>query len=364
MEKKIPGRIKYLEQFLGWTLLLLLATEIFTRLTVVSSPPFDSKVNGGGIEIYGLEGYGIIYYLPNMEIATPYSGGENVVTLGDSYTQARHSLFWRNFSSIAETELRSSGYEADIRNFGYMASALPYYLGISESLLETYHPKIVVIQIATHDLSSERVFDPKAPFYFDITDSGELVLKSRPRESEGYLKLASRIPNAPVFTFNTRFAVETYLNIQHGQKTQQPDDDADPESVVVTGEAAGENAKEKFIAQELTLIESAYGEIPIVFVFRPAFSKKRLEFYYDAETRDFISKVKQYPSWSVLCVDAAFNQSFQNGRSPLGFGNTDPFSGHWNATGHRIVGQELADILKELLGEKNSTPQTEQCVFN
>lgn len=364
MENKFLGRVKYIAQFLGWVLLLLLVTEIFTRLTVVSSPTFDSKVSGGGVEIYGVEGYGIVYYLPNMEIATPYSGGDNIVTLGDSYTQARHSPFWRNFSSVAEIELRSSGYQIDVRNFGYMASALPYYLGIGESLLETYHPSVVVVQIAIHDLSSERVFDPRAPFYFELNDSGELVVKSRPKESEDYLKLASRIPNAPVFIFNTRSAVETYLNIQHGQKIQKPDDDAEPESAVITDQIVGKNAKEKFINQELALIENTYGDTPIVFIFRPAFSKKRLEFYYDDETKDFIAKVKQHPSWHVLCIDATFNQSFQNGHSPLGFGNTDPFSGHWNATGHRIVGQELAEILKELLNEENSTHQSEQCVFD
>ena len=184
MQNKLSGYIKYGAQFLGWVLFLLLATEIFTRLLVVSTPAFESKVNGGGVEIYGVEGYGIIYYLPNMEIATPHSGGDNIITLGDSYTQARHSLFWRNFSSVAETELRSSGYQIDVRNFGYMASALPYYLGIGESLLETYHPSVVVIQIATHDLTSERVFDPKAPFYFEFDESGELVVASQPREAE------------------------------------------------------------------------------------------------------------------------------------------------------------------------------------
>ena len=171
---------KYGFQFAGWALLLLLGTEVFTRLAIVSTPPLSSKVNGGGVEIYGIEGYGIIYYLPNLEIATPYSGGENIVTLGDSYTQARHSLFWKNFSSVAETELRSSGHPMDVRNFGYMASALPYYIGIGESLLETYQPRVVVIQIAMHDLTSERIFDPSAPFYFKIDGSGQIVVKTQP----------------------------------------------------------------------------------------------------------------------------------------------------------------------------------------
>ena len=112
------------------------------------------------------------------------------------------------------------------------------------------------------------------------------------------------------------------------------------------------------------MIESTYGDTPIVFVFRPAFSKKRFEFYYDTETKDFISLVKQNPAWRVLCLDTSFNQSFQNGHSPLGFGNTDPFSGHWNATGHEIVGRELAKILKELLDKESASSQMEQCVFD
>jgi hypothetical protein len=344
---------KYTLQFTGWIILLLLITEVFTRFAIVSTPPLSSKVNGGGVEIYGIEGYGVIYYLPNMEIATPHSGGENIVTLGDSYTQARHSLFWKNYSSVAETELRSSGYNVDIRNFGYMASALPYYLGIGESLLETYHPKLIVIQIAANDLSSERVFDPSAPFYFKINEAGDIVVASS-RQAEDYLKLSSRLQNPPAFTFTLRSSVETYLNIQHGQKNQRPDDNTGLPSANATNAAApvaGLKAKQKLYAQELLLIKQTYGDTPILFIFRPVFSKQRLEFYYDNDTKDFIALIQKHSSWYVMFLDDGFNRSFKEGQSPIGFGNTDPFSGHWNVRGHEIAGKLLAERIAEILGK-------------
>ncbi len=353
--------IKYGLQFAGWAILFLLVTEAFTRLAVVSSPPFPSKVNGGGVEIYGIEGYGIIYYRPNMEIVTPYSGGDNIVTLGDSYTQARHSLFWKNYSSVAESELRSSGHALDVRNFGYMASALPYYIGIGDSLSETYHPKLVVIQIAANDFISERVFDPTAPFYFKF-EAGELVVASS-KQAKDYLKLSSRLQNPSIFSFSSRSSVEAYLKIQHGQKTQTPDNDAEPRAANVASRPTIPITKEELIARELSLIERTYGDTPILFVFRPLFSKQRLEFYYDKDVRRLITLVQQHPSWHALCLDIAFNQSFQQGYSPLGFGNTNPFSGHWNARGHGIAGKAIAEKIIEVLNSEGPPSQTNPCVF-
>lgn len=344
MDIKNSRGAKYAVQFIGWTLLLLLATEIFTRLAVVSFPSFDSKVNGGGVEIYGEEGYGIIYYLPNIEIATPYSGGENIITLGDSYTQARQIPFWSNFSSVAEKELRAGGYDLDVRNFGFMGTALPYYIGIGDSLMETYKPRLVIIQIATVDFAGSKVFDKNAPYYF-VEKAGQLVLKSRPKQEENWQKLPARIAEQPHFSFYNRPSIETLLNIRRSEMDPKL---GNPVNNAPTSMKNRNIGQDELLSQGLALIDSTYKNIPIIFILRPDFSKKQLTFSYDLETRKLVTLIKQHPLWSVLYIDDAFNQTFSSGLSPIGFGNTDPFSGHWNAKGHEIVGKLLAERIAQL----------------
>ncbi|MCL4259691.1 MAG: hypothetical protein KJZ52_03585 [Anaerolineales bacterium] len=349
--------IKYALQFAGWTLLFFLLTETFVRFAFVSSPTLSSKVNGGGMEIYGFEGYGFIYYLPNLEIATPFSGSENIVTLGDSYTQARHLLYWKNYSSVAEKTLRSQGYIKDIRNFGYMATAIPYQIGIGKSLMETYHPRVVVIELALNDFISDRAFDKTAPFYFQIDAAGNLILKSLPEQVDNYLKLPARLENKPAFSFYSRLSIESYLKTVRGQKTGKPDVETEQRSTDEINLNTTQNpnpkkskaAQDKILSQIFALIEDAYGETPIVFIFRPSFSKKDNQFYYDKDAKRIISLLSQHPNWHTMCIADPFNSSFQNGYSPIGFGNTDPFSGHWNINGHKIVGNLLAENLISMM---------------
>lgn len=360
MNNKFRAGVKYAVQFLGWLFLLFLATEIFTRLVMVSAPTFESKINGGGVEIYGIEGYGVIYYLPNMEIATPYSGGENIVTLGDSYTQARHLFFWKNYSSVAEKELRSEGYAMDVRNFGYMGTAFPYYLGIGKSLIETYHPSLVAIQLSLEDFTGSKAFDKTAPFYFAVK-SGDLVLKNRLAKDNRWIKSPSKIRDDIGFSFYSRLSIETLLYIRNGQDVVAPDEGAPLPSGTKgnKGESAVSNkpgdkvkmSSENIYAQSLSLLESIYGDTPIVFIIEPDFSKKNLSFYYKKKTQTLVSLIERRPFWSVIYLDEAFNRSFNSGISPIGFGNTDPFSGHWNNRGHEIVGKLLAERIAEILGK-------------
>lgn len=351
--------VKYALRFTGWTALLLLITELFIRFAIVSTPPFSSKVNGGGVEIYGIEGYGLVYYLPNMEIATPYSGGDNIVTMGDSFTQARQILFWNNYSSVAEKELRSSGYSLDVRNFGYMASALPYYIGIGDGLIKTYHPRLVVIQLALNDFTGPRVFDRTVPFYF-VKKSGQLIFTDQSKKDNRWGKLPERITSNPGFSFYFRSSIETLLDIRKGQNTVAPDEA--PRSAGATNSASTPAAANKSddinkismestYSQELSFLEAAYGDIPIIFILRPDFSDKQQAFSYGKNLDLLVSLIEQRPSWSVIYLDSAFNKSFKKGISPIGFGNTDPFSGHWNNRGHEIVGTLLAERIAEILGK-------------
>lgn len=356
--------IKHALQFVGWTALFFLLTEIFVRFAFVSSPMLSSKVNGGGMEIYGFEGYGFIYYLPNMEIATPFSGGENIVTLGDSYTQARHLFYWKSYSSVAEKALRSQGYIKDIRNFGYMRTAIPYQIGIGKSLMKTYHPAIAVIQISMDDLLGERAFDKTAPFYFQIDTAGNLILNSRPKQadnSDNYLKLPVRLENKPAFSFYSRLSIESYLKTVRGQKTGKPDVETEPKGINAKKPDKAGNDSDVLFNQVFALLEDAYGETPIVFIFRPSFSKKDNQFYYDEDAKRIMSLLSQHPNWHTMCVADPFNSSFQNGYSPIGFGNTDPFSGHWNANGHKIVGDLLAENLISMMENRPIT--TAVCNF-
>ena len=329
--------LMYILKAIGWTVLFLFLTEAFVRLFIVSSPSLTGKSEGGVVEIYGLEGYGIIYYRANMEIATPYTGGENIVVLGDSFTQARHIPFWKNYSSIAERELRSSGYKIDVRNFGYMASAIPYYIGLGPGIMATYHPTLVVIQVTYDDCIGTRIFNKTAPFFFNRSSDGNITLKHSDT-SELFVKSDSRKNRG--FSFLT-FSSSSILNLIAIQKGQDPTN-------TPTGQTALPENIPGLLKQEFSKLRSVYGNTQIVFIIRPEFNKSTSRFYI--ENQKILSKnIEKYPEWHIMYLDTPFNTALQQGVMPTGFGNTKPLSGHWNINGQKIVGEYLAEKISEIL---------------
>ena len=340
------SRLKYGISIVGWLLLFLAMTELFARAFLVSNVPPSALKQGGKFEVWGLEGYGITRYLPYAEAKTPYASGDySIVILGSSFTLANQVMDWQSYASVAETRLNTDGLRVDIHNLGINGLSLPSYIARSSFVLEQYQPDIIVVQVSPGDFLTTGFKPDLLGGHFDYAPDNSIVLAPPPSDSYKF-QLPEQLDGTPPPTnFLNVFSLSVYL--AHLERANAPGADAEYES------QRGRLDDADIIKQELQLLAEAYPDKPIVFVFIPGDVniRRREAFYKDSERYQQIFQIirSDHPSWTILYPLEEFNQLLQTGYAPRGFNNTEPFLGHMNAHGHRIVGELLAGLLESLL---------------
>lgn len=335
-------RVKYFLSACGWLILFLAGTELFMRLLLVSSLPLNILRKGNVFDVWGIEGYGITRYLPDAEIRTPFDRGDySVVVLGNSFTMARQVMDWQSYASVAETRLNENGFQADIHNLGINGLTLPSYIARSSFVLERYKPDIIVVQVSSGDFLSTGFQAAMRGGHFEHTADGGIVL-AQPPSSDFLLpeQMESEITSANILDYSSIYGYLSYK-----KRATAPAEQSDV--------APGQYDETEIIAQELQLFANAYGDTPIVFIVIPSNInfRKRLPYYKNSERDELIinSITQNYPDWKVIYPAQEFNQLLSMRYAPRGFNNAEPFQGHLNANGHRVVGELLAQVLESML---------------
>lgn len=338
----------------GWAVILLLGTELFVRLFILS-PRLEIPFIGS-VSIHGTEGYGIVRSLENYEVMTPYSRSKakSVLVIGDSFTEARSVMDYQNYVSVAETLARRDGADVDLRNFGKagLSFALSVYR-VSE-LMQEEKPDLIVFQTNYFDFMYEG-FRQRGSFRLIINDQGELELSIR----------KPNVNNAPVSNrsqTNTKrlekvigqmlspFSI--YQLSEHQRAAADADADVNPpDPASQTGNALSAIDPKTVTPLYVDFIEKTVGDIPIIFILLP--NNIRVDgdvpsYPKDSKVEALASALSDHPNWHVIYPADPFNQLLADGYSPVGFGNTTPFDGHINVNGHRVLGELLASKILEI----------------
>jgi len=329
---------------LGWILTLLLGTDLFIHLFLVTSFSMSVLRNGDIFEISGIEGYGLTRYLPYAEVKTPYTSGDySVVVLGNSYTMAKQVMDWQNYVSVAETLLNKNGIHADLHNLGINGLALPSYIVRSRFVIDQYKPDVVVVQVSPDEFLNLGFKETLAGGHFGFDAADKLTILP-PRGADTLLpeQIAPNLNDMNLWDYSALYAYRAYIDRQNGKR------DWNVRQVDLQG-----NSTANLAAQELELLQNAYGDIPIVFVLVPQdISIGRNEVrYQDSDNYKLIINFigNRHPNWKVIYPAIEFNQLLQTGFAPKGFGNSQPFVGHMNIYGHQVLGEILAQTLSGLL---------------
>jgi hypothetical protein len=308
--------------------------------TLLTADADIGKVPVKGTHILrGTEGFGQTRYVGDGEIATPFEGGDVVVVLGDSHTEALQVDDAAKFVSVAETNLRRRGRTFDLRNVGFGGGTMADYVRRGSSIIARYHPAMLVIQLSPADFGSE-TFDPSHVNHFIRTGDGSLRLVHLDAQV-GQPSIGARVKHAS--------ALVTYIQLRYLKIAERA-------SLRSTPTREGDAAPHEIVSfdtvpAQLDLLRRAYPDLPVILLVLPFVPRLEsgtivaADSDYEKLLEIMRAALRDTPDWHVIDPLPKFRELLQRGQLPRGFANTRPGSGHLNAAGHRIVGDLLAEAI-------------------
>ncbi len=335
---------KYVLQLFLWTIGVLIVLELILRIFVyrpvpryVNDPVWGRRPAGGSIVFWAIEGNGTTHYVADGEISTPYSGGDNIVVLGDSHTEAWQVNDDEKYVSVAERELHQSNSPVDLRNLGFANGSIADYVYLAPFVISQYHPKLVVIQLSDNDFWGNSGFDATRTNYFVQDSNGQVEIRHIPLLSSDPWYMPIR---------GLAIAAYAYNRLQTIQELQL-------ENTIPSPSTDSQVLLDEHNIEQLQALSTAYSRIPtivIVLPYNPKIVNDHIEFL-DPFQQEILGQLRKFDSFTLLDPSLAFTDLAKRGIFPRGFANTQPGVGHLNPQAHKILGQLLADLIKSRLSK-------------
>ncbi len=383
---RIRRWVQNLSLILGGIVFALLLVEIGLRIAGISFPIFYTADWDRGWALppntsgwFTEEGKSFVRVnndgLNDREhaIAKP-AGTIRIAVLGDSYTEAMQVPREQNFCSVLERQLRGcdalQGKQTEVMNFGVGGYGTAQELLTLREKVWKYSPDIVVLVVCwSNDINDNSPPLDEYPYrpYF-VYRNGELVLDSSFRNSRSYqihstgwqlipwsrvVQVVKRVKDVIIQGRRRSHGVERYPHVEGFGPTDLPDyatlfheptDPAWKEAWRVT---------EGLIALMRDEVSSKGADFLVVTI------DDEIQAFPDPEVRDRVMKaygiqdmfypnnrlenfcrrngIKFLDLGHVFQAWAVTHHIFLNG-----FENTHLGMGHWNAAGHRLAGERIA----------------------
>ncbi len=278
--------------------------------------------------VHGTEGYSITivdkngYLNPDKELADEY-----VLIMGSSHTQGKEVSPDKKFSVLINDSYGDDKY-LHTYNIACDGSYLPTQIKYFKAALEAFPgASIVVIEIASTAFDTSVLEQSLNQPEYDPLDSAvwfeNMSITDKIRSAvKDYIPMLSKIKR-------------NYMTIKEAKAVQvkQPID-LDEYRIVIN--------------KALQLIRSET-DVPIVFVYHPGVIVN-----YDgsvtlgySETNDIFEDACLQNGIDVIDTGEAFLECYENSKElPYGFSNTTLGTGHLNATGHKIIADEIIEYLE------------------
>lgn len=312
--------MRYLAKAAAGVLLVLAGFEITVRLFALSTdrrfvvdPVLGRVVAAGSVVRWGSEGWGTTHFTANGEIATPHSGGPNVVVLGDSHTEAFQVDDDRKFVSLAERQLWQRGRRLDLRNFGRSGGSMADFVWLTRRLRERLRPAAFVIQLEEYDFD-HRAFDSSRPNFFAWRPGGRIEL------DHAAVLAGSKPPGIAMLGYAEHRLQQIFSK---------------PAGAPVHGGAGGS------VTLQAELLREAAGSVPVILLLLP--------YSPYASNSETFATLRHVLPWPYVDPSTEFLASRERGRDPRTFFNEVPAGAHLNRDGHAIVAALLAAEIERVL---------------
>lgn len=337
--ERINAIAKYVISSISSCLIVVVIIELLLRIFFVSPPLHSQNTNWFGslpktnsVVLWGKEGYALTHYEALGEIKTPFSDGRNVILLGDSFMEAWQVSDEFKSASVAEKFLRESGYKINIRNFGKSGLTVADYVSWIPLYKKLFDPIIIVLNLSEDDFIKSLDSNNSNYFTLGVNDTLNLVNKNNFQED---LEVAPGKPELipfPVIRSIGHQRIKDLKNKANTTRSQQ------------------EFNQTRASQQIEQLLYSCDGTELIIWL-NPSFPAiSGDEVLIEDENHEKLKYLlSQYSKIKVIDPLPDFIKLLSQGHFPKGFFNTNPDNGHLNRFGNKIVGELIANAIREII---------------
>lgn len=302
-------------------------------------------------------------------------GTLRIAVLGDSYAEALQVPQEATFWSVLERQLNErgglSGQRVEVLNFGISGFGTAQELQVLRHHVWPYQPDIVLLAFyAGNDIrnnSPELEPDQTRPF-FHLRD-GRLVLDDSFLEDPRYLKANSPWVKRKVAWINRSRLLQCLAHWKNHLADRQHDNapvEHELEQIGIFRPPSSESWQRAWQITEALLAamnresQQHGAQFVVVCVTHPiqvhADPAVRETFCraHGLESLDWadehVEAIGQELGFPVIRLAPEFRRyAERHGEFLHGFANTEPGNGHWNALGHQLAAQQIADALRRIM---------------
>lgn len=350
--QRLERRARLIQRAAAWCLLPLLFMDIFLRVYVyipvvwiVNTSWFGPVPIENSFALVGNEGFALSFYGELGEVRTPFRGGENILLIGDSRTEAMQVADDEKFASIAESLLRERGLPIDVRNMGESGRAMADYVTYIPLYKQLFDPGLIVVQIGEKDFTES--FSHGKENYFTLDSDQNLQIVHR-YETTGPLEIATQ----KTLNLYPMVARQGLRRLELLFPAVLAADEASDDTQGGEGIATEDQPADELVRQQIELLMQAAGDTPVIFLLSPGVPRiqKGSVLTTDPDYEHFKQLIAQYSGSTVLDPLPGFIELANQGYLPAGFFNSPrPDIGHLNRHGNRVLGELLADAIQEAL---------------
>jgi hypothetical protein len=286
------------------------------------------------------EGFSVAHFSPDglgtygnrLTGNPPLQGAPEGLIVGDSHVIGQAVRDEETMGAVVERLSRSARRPLNVRQYGWSSANAPTYLGSGEELLAARNPAWVAVVInayfSVHALTARRnwrmVMNPDGSYQLiDVRPPSAMNRPPTMRQQIGRSTLALAVFQRVVMIWNTSVSGDQLaesVRVEH----------EDPQLAAATARVP---------RAALLGLKRDYGSRLIV-VYTPGF------FGTDYATVEPLEQevLKLCAEQSIACFStrtAMAGERYDHFRLSRGFHNTAPGAGHFNATGHRLIGEEI-----------------------
>ncbi len=333
MQRSLPHRAP--AELYSGCVLGILAAALFFELALrpfvagwnqSSGPVRTIRSYYEGISVAHFEPDGLGTYGNRLTGNPPLADAPEGLIVGDSHVVAQAVRDEETMGAVIERLSRSAGLPLNVRQYGWTSANAPTYLASAEPLVHARNPAWVAVILNATNISVEALIT-RQNWRMEVNpdDSFRLIDMRSPQAPSALQSMRQQMGRSVLaLALWRRFGI--IQNQASNEKMEQPDPQL---------------AREAARVPRITVLglKKVYGPRLLV-VYAPAFFGTRYNSVDPVEKEVLALCARE----GVACIsvhEALARERYEHLLLSRGFDNTAPGAGHFNATGHRIIGQEI-----------------------